>query len=152
MHFICLATLLLQPNPPALILLDEPELGLHPFAICILVEMLEAVSKRVQVVLATQSVALLNHFAPQDVIVAENDGQKTSFNCLDEKNSGAGWMNSVPANCGKRMCSEAVHDAAVDAGRRPERRNLRQAHNHPVSRTTWRVCAIAHRAVNGALA
>ena len=85
LRFICLATLLLQPSPPALILLDEPELGLHPFAIRILTEMLEAASKRVQVVLATQSVTLLNNFAPEDVIVSENDGLKTTFRRLDEE-------------------------------------------------------------------
>ena len=85
LRFICLATLLLQPNPPALILLDEPELGLHPFAIRILAEMLEAASKRVQVILATQSVTLLNNFSPKDVIVAENDGMKTTFKRLDEE-------------------------------------------------------------------
>jgi len=84
LRFICLATLLPQPNPPALILLDEPELGLHPFAIRILAEMLEAASKRVQVILATQSVTLLNNFEPKDVIVAENDGLKTTFKRLDE--------------------------------------------------------------------
>ena len=46
--------------------------------------MLEAASRRVQVILATQSVTLLNNFAPGDVIVAENDGLKTSFERLDE--------------------------------------------------------------------
>lgn len=84
-RFICLATLLLQPTPPALILLDEPELGLHPFAIRILAEMIEIASKRVQVILATQSVTLLNNFDPKDVIVAENDGVKTTFHRLDEE-------------------------------------------------------------------
>ena len=84
LRFICLATLLLQPTPPALILLDEPELGLHPFAIRILAEMLEAAAKRVQVLLATQSVTLLNNFAPHDVLVASNDGLKTTFERVDE--------------------------------------------------------------------
>lgn len=84
-RFICLATLLLQPKPPALILLDEPELGLHPFAIRILAEIIEAAAKRVQVILATQSVTLLNNFEPKDVIVTENDGLKTSFNRVDEE-------------------------------------------------------------------
>ena len=83
LRFICLATLLLQPQPPALILLDEPELGLHPFAIKLLAEMLGAASKRVQVILATQSVTLLDQFEPGDVIVAENDGLKTHFNRLE---------------------------------------------------------------------
>lgn len=84
-RFICLATLLLQPKPPALILLDEPELGLHPFAIRILAEIIEAAAKRVQVIMATQSVTLLNNFEPKDIIVAENDGLKTTFNRLDEE-------------------------------------------------------------------
>ena len=84
LRFICLATLLLQPTPPALILLDEPELGLHPFAIRILAEMLEAASTRVQALLATQSVTLLNNFAPRDVLVASNDGLRTTFDRVDE--------------------------------------------------------------------
>jgi len=84
LRFICLATLLLQPALPALILLDEPELGLHPYAIHILAEMLEAAAKRSQVLLATQSVTLLNQFAPADVLVAENTGGATSFKRLDE--------------------------------------------------------------------
>lgn len=82
LRFTCLATLLLQPNPPLLILLDEPELGLHPFAIRILAEVLEAASKRVQLVLATQSVTWLNQFAPRNVIVVENHEQQTTFSRL----------------------------------------------------------------------
>ncbi len=85
LRFICLATLLLQPSPPALILLDEPELGLHPFAIHLLAQMLEAASQRVQVLLATQSVTLLNNMAPSNIIVAENNGLQTTFQRLDEE-------------------------------------------------------------------
>jgi len=92
LRFICLAALLLQPNPPALILLDEPELGLHPFAIRILAEMIEAASKRAQVLLATQSVTLLNNFRPQNVIIAENDGLQTTFKRINEENL-KGWLD-----------------------------------------------------------
>jgi predicted ATPase len=92
LRFICLATLLLQPQPPRLILLDEPELGLHPFAIRILAEMLEVASKRVQVVLATQSVTLLNQFEAKDIVIAENDGCATSFNRLNPDNL-IGWVD-----------------------------------------------------------
>ena len=86
LRFICLATLLLQPthSMPTLILLDEPELGLHPAAIRLLAEMLEAAAQSRQVLLATQSVTLLNQFEPEHVIVAENDGRATTFNRLDE--------------------------------------------------------------------
>lgn len=85
LRFICLATLLLQPNPPALILLDEPELGLHPFAIRILAEMLQSVAQKVQVILATQSVTLLDNFEANDIIVTENNGGKTTFQRLDSE-------------------------------------------------------------------
>lgn len=84
LRFICLATLLLQPSPPALILLDEPELGLHPFAIRLLADMLQSASKKVQILLATQSVTLLDNFSASDVIVAENDGLSSHFKRLDE--------------------------------------------------------------------
>jgi predicted ATPase len=95
LRFICLATLLLQPSQsmPTLILLDEPELGLHPSAIRLLAEMLEAAAKRRQVLLATQSVTLLNQFTPEHVIVAENDDGATTFSRLDEK-ALADWLKN----------------------------------------------------------
>lgn len=76
LRFLCLATVLLQPNPPAVILIDEPELGLHPFAIYQLAEMLEVASRRVQVIVSTQSVTLLDRISLGNVITAERvDGQ-----------------------------------------------------------------------------
>jgi predicted ATPase len=104
LRFICLATLLLQPSPPELILLDEPELGLHPSAIVILSEMLKATAKRTQVLIATQSVTLLNNFVAKDVIVAEHDGAKTTFirhsdedlkDWLDDYSLGELWEMNV---------------------------------------------------------
>ncbi|MCA9682555.1 MAG: AAA family ATPase, partial [Myxococcales bacterium] len=56
LRFICLATLLLQPELPPMIILDEPELGLHPAAITVLAGMLDAAATRTQVIAATQSV------------------------------------------------------------------------------------------------
>ncbi|MBF0160585.1 MAG: AAA family ATPase [Magnetococcales bacterium] len=83
LRFICLATLLLQPAPPGMILLDEPELGLHPLAIRILSEMLDSTARHAQVVVATQSVTLLNNFSPETVLITENDGLQTSFSRLN---------------------------------------------------------------------
>jgi predicted ATPase len=78
LRFVCLVTLLLQPELPALVVLDEPELGLHPYAIVQLAGLLRQASVRSQVVLATQSVTLMNQFQLDDLIVVERvDGSST---------------------------------------------------------------------------
>lgn len=71
LRFICLTTLLLQPNPPKVVVLDEPELGLHPFALTILAGIMRSISIRTQIVTATQSVTFANQFAHEDFIVVE---------------------------------------------------------------------------------
>ena len=73
LRFICLATLLLQPDPPGLILLDEPELGLHPSAIHVLAGLLRRASERSTVIASTQSVNLVNEFDPDDIVVVDRD-------------------------------------------------------------------------------
>ena len=79
LRFICLATLLLHPGLPAVVVLDEPELGLHPFAIVQLAGLLRQASVRSQVILATQSVTLMNQFQIEDLIVAERAGGGSKF-------------------------------------------------------------------------
>ena len=83
LRFICLATLLLQPELPALVVLDEPELGLHPFAIVQLAGLLRQASARSQVLIATQSVTLMNQFAAEDLIVVERRKGTSVFSRLD---------------------------------------------------------------------
>lgn len=86
LRFIALATLLLQPKSlrPSVILLDEPELGMHPAAIGLLAAMVKSVSVETQVILATQSPTLVDHFEPQDVLVANRVKGATEFTRLDE--------------------------------------------------------------------
>ena len=84
LRFICLATLLLQPHLPTTILLDEPELGLHPFAITILAELLRGAATKTQVIASTQSVSLVNQFEPQDVVVVEREEGQSVFHRLAE--------------------------------------------------------------------
>lgn len=84
-RFICLATALLQPEPPSAIIIDEPELGLHPQAIAILAELLQDAAKRMQVVVATQSAALINHFSIEDIIVVNRKEGQTTFERLKEE-------------------------------------------------------------------
>lgn len=75
LRFICLATLLLQPPEllPSVIILDEPELGLHPSAIAILAGMTKTASKHCQIVLATQSPRLVDEFNPDNIVVVERN-------------------------------------------------------------------------------
>jgi predicted ATPase len=83
LRFICLATLLGQPELPGLIVLDEPELGLHPFAIVQLAGMLRAASQESQVLLATQSVTLMNQFGLGDLIIVERTDGASVFDRPD---------------------------------------------------------------------
>lgn len=82
LRFMCLATLLLQPNPPATIIIDEPELGLHPAAIHLLASLLKSASAKTQVIITTQSVTLLNQFTPEDVIVVDRIDRQSTFRRL----------------------------------------------------------------------
>ncbi|QHO91425.1 chromosome segregation protein SMC [Actinomyces sp. 432] len=70
LRFVCLATLLLGPDLPSTVVLDEPELGLHPAAITLLAEMIHAAGRMGhRVLVATQSVSLLSHFEIGEVLV-----------------------------------------------------------------------------------
>lgn len=92
LRFIALAVLFLQPNPPKTIIIDEPELGLHPFAIAKLAGLIQAVaSDNCQVIIATQSAELIAHFEPQDVIAVDNINGETVLERLDSEKY-AGWL------------------------------------------------------------
>lgn len=82
LRFICLATVLLQPEEfmPATILIDEPELGLHPFAIAVLGAMMKSTAQRHQLIASTQSVELVNEFDAEDLIVVDKQSGASTFN------------------------------------------------------------------------
>lgn len=92
-RFIALATLFLQPEQlrPSIILVDEPELGLHPSAITMLASLVKQASVKTQVILSTQSPLLLDHFQPEDVLVANRVDGSTQFTRLDTDRL-AGWL------------------------------------------------------------
>ncbi len=91
LRFICLATLLLQPFPPPLLLLDEPELGLHPHALVSLVEMLRSASRKIQIIVATQSVTLVNQLTPSEVWCVDRVDGASVFQHLKDKEF-VGWL------------------------------------------------------------
>lgn len=81
-RFICMATLFLQPKDlrPKTIVLDEPEIGLHPDAITVLSEIIKAVARDgSQVIISTQSVTLANCFEPDDFIVVDYENGESKF-------------------------------------------------------------------------
>jgi predicted ATPase len=85
LRFIGLATLFLQPQSlrPSVILVDEPELGLHPYAITLLASLVKQASIATQVILSTQSPLLLDHFQPEDVLVADRVEGSTQLTRLE---------------------------------------------------------------------
>ena len=85
LRFICLSTLLLQPVElqPELILIDEPELGLHPYALTLVAEMLRHAGDSRQVIASTQSADLVSELDPEDVVVVERKEGASTFTRLD---------------------------------------------------------------------
>lgn len=103
-RFICLVTALLQPVPPSTIIIDEPELGLHPYAINLLGALIRSASARMQVIVATQSVPFLNEFSINDLLVVEREDGATVFrrheeddfkNWLEDYTVGELWEKNV---------------------------------------------------------
>ncbi len=86
LRFICLVTALKQPEPPRTIVFDEPELGLHPYAIHLLGALMRSASQRMQVIVATQSSLLLDEFDVDDLIVVELENGVSAFKRLEEEN------------------------------------------------------------------
>ncbi|MCX6251375.1 MAG: AAA family ATPase [Bacteroidetes bacterium] len=83
-RFISLTTLFLQPQLPETIIIDEPELGLHPTAIAKLAGLIKsAAAKNSQVIIATQSTDLISHFEPEDVITVDQKNGESIFERLD---------------------------------------------------------------------
>lgn len=83
LRFICLSTLLLSGEGPKLLVLDEPELGLHPYAIRQLAAMLRSASHERQVVAATQAVPLVDQFRLEDIVVVDRIDGASHFSRLD---------------------------------------------------------------------
>lgn len=91
-RFIALATLLLQSKLPEVIIIDEPELGLHPAAINKLAALIKRASKSSQIILSTQSTNLVNCFEPENIIVVDREDEQTVFKRLNSADLSV-WMD-----------------------------------------------------------
>lgn len=91
LRMMCLTTLLMQPDLPEVILIDEPELGLHPAALALFCALVKKAAKDSQIILSTQSIDIVNQFSPENVIVCDNAGEETFFKRLDDMDLSA-WQ------------------------------------------------------------
>ncbi|MEA4840106.1 MAG: AAA family ATPase [Bacteroidales bacterium] len=92
LRFIALATLLLQSKLPEIIIIDEPELGLHPAAINKFASLVKKASKKSQVIVSTQSTNLVNCFEPEDIIVVDRENNQSVFKHLSGQDLSV-WIN-----------------------------------------------------------
>ncbi len=140
LRFMALATLLLQPalTLPKVIILDEPELGLHPVAISSLAGMIRTASVSSQIVLATQSPRLVDEFNIDEVVIVERDEaeNRSLFKRLDEKELSE-WLERYSlSDLWERTFSEVDHDLRPASRNRggPDGGGVRQKDFRPASR------------------
>jgi hypothetical protein len=93
---MCLVTLLLQPEAelPDLIIVDEPELGLHPYALNVIAALFNKASHHTQVLISTQSSSFLDNFEPEDIVVVNREGKESRFIRPDSVDDG---QHSAPS-------------------------------------------------------
>lgn len=80
LRFIALASLLLHPKMPKTIIIDEPELGLHPFAINKLSGLIKQASAHSQIIISTQSINFIDNFEPENIITVDRKDKQSVFN------------------------------------------------------------------------
>lgn len=93
LHWLCLLAVLLDPQPPPLVCIEEPEIALHPDLIQVLARLLRDASQRMQIIVTTHSESLVDKFSdtPEVVIVCEREGNATTMRRLDRKDL-AVWL------------------------------------------------------------
>ncbi|SFD34481.1 AAA family ATPase [Flavobacterium phragmitis] len=92
-RFIALCTLLLQPNLPNTIIIDEPELGLHPFAINKLAGLVKKASASSQIIISTQSVNLVDNFDLENIITVDRENNQSVLKRLQSNENLTEWLN-----------------------------------------------------------
>lgn len=93
LRFIALTVLFLQPEPPKVIVIDEPELGLHPVTIEKLAGLIKSAANRgTQIIAATQNAELISNFEPEDILTVDQRGGESVIKRLDDEEL-SHWLN-----------------------------------------------------------
>ena len=94
LKFLCLMAVLLNPRPPLLICIEEPELGLHPDAVQLVVEALMEAAGRMQLIVTTHSESLVDALSarPEAVVVCERDFDHSTRFCRLGKKQLDVWL------------------------------------------------------------
>ena len=84
-RFIAILAVLLAPQPPPLVCIEEPELGLHPDAVALVAEVLKDAAQRMQLLVTTHSDTLVAALSdqPEAVVACERQGAGTTLRRLD---------------------------------------------------------------------
>ncbi|WP_214711498.1 MULTISPECIES: AAA family ATPase [unclassified Exiguobacterium] len=85
LRFICISVLMLQPNLPDTVILDEPELGLHPFAINLLASLFKSMEEKTQLIISTQSLMLMDNFELSDIVIVDYMDNSSVIGRLNEE-------------------------------------------------------------------
>ena len=91
LKLLCLIAILKTPDPPSLISIDEPELGLHPDWVKLVAELLQSAATRTQLIVTTHSPQLVAMLEPGQIIVAEKNEGETQLKTLSEQDLGK-WL------------------------------------------------------------
>lgn len=111
-RFLCLTTALLQPDPPATIVVDEPELGLHPEAIMVLGGLIRSASSSTQIIIATQSPQLLSEFEPEQIVTVDQIEGSTQLQHVNSSDLEA-WLDDF--RVGELWQKGNIHGGVNDA-------------------------------------
>ncbi len=83
LKFLCLLAIFMNPNPPSVVCIDEPEVGLHPQMLDVLAEVIDEASERMQIVITTHSPRFLRNFKPEDIVIVEAENGESKFDRLN---------------------------------------------------------------------
>ncbi len=86
LRYLCLLAILRHPNPPPLICIEEPELGMHPDIMSTIADLLTQAAERTQIIVTTHSDALISALDdPETVLVCEQGERGSSIQRLNQE-------------------------------------------------------------------